>query len=551
MPVCGLSLKGFVRDINRRPENSAASGASIPGGGIAWHYGAFALVIIFFALVRMRLRAMPLERDEGEYAYMGQLMLRGIAPFKLAANMKLPGTHAAYAVLMAIFGQTTAGIHIGMLVVNAVTSILVLLLGRRLYGPLAGTVAGSTYAFLSCRPAVLGIDGHATHFVALGAVAGILVLLSAIESGRVGLFFLSGIFFGLAFLMKQPGILFAVFAAVYWLGREWKEPRFWHNLAFQGAAFAAGVGLPFGLMCLILWRAGVFPAFWFWTWTYAREYGAILSLADGWRLLGLSFRWAVRPFVIWEIALVGLAAPAWSLHAREHGLFTTEFFLFSCAAVCPGLYFRPHYFILLLPAVALCTGLAVALATRSLRLRQSGELLAALPAVCFAVVFFVAVRGQYITFFRLDPVSLSRKIHVEQPYLEAVEAAGYISCHSSAGDQIGIIGSEPEICFYTRLQCATRYLYMFPLLEKQRYAPQMQRDVMREIESSRPKFLVYVDDEASWGWSGNLDANRTFFENSWAYANRQYEPVDAISIAGNPVHLWGERASLYVFRRKE
>ena len=60
MPVCGLSLKGFVRDINRRPENSAASGASIPGGGIAWHYGAFALVIIFFALVRMRLRAMPL-----------------------------------------------------------------------------------------------------------------------------------------------------------------------------------------------------------------------------------------------------------------------------------------------------------------------------------------------------------------------------------------------------------------------------------------------------------------------------------------------------------
>lgn len=37
----------------------------------------------------------PLERDEGEYAYAGQLMLQGIPPYQLAYNMKLPGTYAA------------------------------------------------------------------------------------------------------------------------------------------------------------------------------------------------------------------------------------------------------------------------------------------------------------------------------------------------------------------------------------------------------------------------------------------------------------------------
>ena len=54
---------------------------------------------------RIRLLGIPLERDEGEYAYAGQLMLKGIAPYKLVYNMKFPGTYAAYAVMMSIFGQ--------------------------------------------------------------------------------------------------------------------------------------------------------------------------------------------------------------------------------------------------------------------------------------------------------------------------------------------------------------------------------------------------------------------------------------------------------------
>jgi hypothetical protein len=56
-----------------------------------------AVVIPFEGYVRFRLRKIPLERDEGEYAYAGQLMLQGVPPYKLAYNMKLPGTYAAYA----------------------------------------------------------------------------------------------------------------------------------------------------------------------------------------------------------------------------------------------------------------------------------------------------------------------------------------------------------------------------------------------------------------------------------------------------------------------
>ena len=63
----------------------------------------------FVGFIRVRLLEMPLERDEGEYAYAGQLLLQGIPPYELAYNMKLPGTYFAYAAGMAVFGQTIGG----------------------------------------------------------------------------------------------------------------------------------------------------------------------------------------------------------------------------------------------------------------------------------------------------------------------------------------------------------------------------------------------------------------------------------------------------------
>jgi hypothetical protein len=95
----------------------------------------WALATIVFTLVvaiRIRLLGIPLERDEGEYAYAGQLILQGIPPYKLAYNMKFPGTYAAYALIMSIFGQTIHAIHLGLLLVNVATIALIFLIRRRL-----------------------------------------------------------------------------------------------------------------------------------------------------------------------------------------------------------------------------------------------------------------------------------------------------------------------------------------------------------------------------------------------------------------------------------
>src|SRR5499433_4249831 len=98
---------------------------------LRWEYVAICVVILLVSGIRFRLRDFPLERDEGEYAYAGQLILQGIPPYQLAYNMKLPGTYAAYALMMAVFGQTPSGIHIGVILVTSACVLLVFAIARR------------------------------------------------------------------------------------------------------------------------------------------------------------------------------------------------------------------------------------------------------------------------------------------------------------------------------------------------------------------------------------------------------------------------------------
>src|SRR5438046_9675623 len=181
----------------------------------------FAVIVFGFVLaIRIRLLGIPLERDEGEYAYAGQLMLQGIPPYKLAYNMKFPGTYAAYAVIMSIFGQTIIGIHLGLLLVNAATIVLIFFLGRRLVNTTAGIAAAMSYAILSMSPSVLGFAGHATHFVMLPVLGGTLLLLDESDRQAFGRLFASGLLFGLGLLMTRPAIFFILFGPVSLLCRD-------------------------------------------------------------------------------------------------------------------------------------------------------------------------------------------------------------------------------------------------------------------------------------------------------------------------------------------
>jgi len=499
-----------------------------------------ALIILAIAVIRVRLLNVPLERDEGEYAYAGQLMLQGIPPYQLAFNMKFPGTYAAYALIMAIFGQTIAGIHLGFLLVNAGTIVLIYLLGKRLVTSAAGVASAAAYAILSIGSNVLGPEAHATHFVVISAVAGILVLLRALEDKSSTLLFSSGLLFGIAALMKQHGIIFAAFGALFLGWNLWREGR--SNLASlisRLGAYLCGVIAPLAFTLAVLWRAGVFDKFWFWTVTYAREYALEVPIADGVAHIKYQLPNLVGPNLgIWIVAAAGLALVWWKHRDRGLAVFLTGFLVFSFLAVCPGLYFREHYFVLMLPAIALLAGTAVACAQR-IRPRSS-----MLVYGVFAAAMLFSVFEQRHFLFEVGPLEFTRERFSSNPFPEAIEMANYIRTHSSPAARIAVLGSEPEIPFYANRHSATGYIYTYGLMEPQPFALTMQNEMIRDFESAQPDFVVVVN--VSTSWLRRPDSSTRLFDwwNTYRLAN--YHAVGVADISSDQtVYQWDRQAAIY------
>ena len=308
----------------------------------------FILACLTCIVIRIRLLNLPSERDEGEYAYAGQLMLHGIAPYKLAYNMKFPGIYVAYAVIVSVLGQTTVGVHFGLLLVNLVTVGLVLFIGLRLVDWETGLAAATTYAVVAINPAVMGLAAHATHFVVLFALAGLVMLLGDTSSSSLATIFISGLFLGVAVLMKQPGIMFLIFGFFWLLYRERKQPLL--RLLSILAVFTLAALLSLIVATGVLWFAGSLENCWFWCVQYARVYGTSISIKEGWDLFPSNIRVVIEqswPIWLWSGAglVIALAKPG-----KFRPLFPVGLTIASALAISMGLYFRAHYFVMFLPA---------------------------------------------------------------------------------------------------------------------------------------------------------------------------------------------------------
>ena len=458
------------------------------------------VVLAVVAAIRIRLLNVPLERDEGEYAYAGQLMLQGVPPYQDVYSMKWPGTFAAYALIMEIFGQTIGGIHAGLVLVNLATAALIFVLAKRVCGKLAGVVAAGTYALLSITPPTLGLAAHAAHFVALFALGGILLIQNLNERTSAARVFAAGLLLGISVLMKQSGAIFGLFTALWIVRQEAaqaeKEAR---RLAIRLGSLALGGALPVLLMGAVLAVTGVFGQFWLWTVEYARAYSAIFTPAEGTQvLLSMTAKLFQAAPGLWSAAGFGVVLLFCERSLRPERFFIRGFAAFSFLAVCPGWYFREHYFLLLLPAVGLLAGVAVEVISRwMVRLRLPlGSM--AVPILLFAGAAAWTLIVSRAIFFQLAPAEVSREIYGANPFPEAVEIGRYLKAHSPPDARIAVVGSEPELYFYSHRRSATGYIYTYPLMEPQPLAVSMQREMISEIEKANPAYTVFVCVPASW-----------------------------------------------------
>jgi hypothetical protein len=288
-------------------------------------------------------------------------------------------------------------------------------------------------------------------------------------------------------------------------------------------SLGAGILLPFAIFCLATCVAGDFRRFWFWTVKYASSYAGQGSVAEGGAALANDILDQLPPYGgFWLLAGVGLLAAARVREKRNELVFALAFLVFAFLGTTPGLYFRNHYFVLVLPAFALVLGIGLE------RLRpffSSRRMFWVSPALLL-MVSGGSIFVQRKLLFELTPVQFNQAIYPGNPFPESVQIGQYIREHSQPATRVAVIGSEPQLYFYAQRHSATGYLYAYPLVETQPYAGRMQREMIGEIETAKPEFIVLVTYKLSWLKKPTSDL--TIFKAMGQYTRQFYKPVAAV-----------------------
>ncbi len=509
-------------------------------------------ILLFVTFIRLNVLDFPLERDEGEYAYFAQLILDGVAPYEGAYNMKFPGTYFIYAFFFLLFGETITAIHLGLLIVNLICILLVYKIGQVLLGELYAVFAAMAYAFLSMNPSVAGYATHATHFVSLFALLGFYFLIKRPPptkpfNKRLYLF-ASGIFFGLSFIMKQVGLFFICFGgiAVFVFHFFNKEEKKWKQL-FTGIFFyVLGVIVPLLLMFIYLFKAKVFDNFWFWTFTYLRAYGTdITNFVAIKEFFFVSQKKVFSHFIlVYVFALFGMIILfAKTNHTnRLNRYLIVLFFLISFLTVVPGFRFRVHYYQTFFPAIAFSFAYTLKFIFSIDRLKQLFFVLI-IPILGGAFIPFIVSNTDF--FINPDVNALSKKRYGLNPFVESIEIGDFLKTITEDDDKILIVGSEPQLYFYSNRPASTGYIYMYPLMETHDYAMIMQKLMIEEVMKNPPKAIVVVNIQTSW----LPQPQSNFYIQNWIdqYIREQYYivgKVDMISLE-DVVYKYYYEASIY------
>jgi 4-amino-4-deoxy-L-arabinose transferase-like glycosyltransferase len=436
--------------------------------------------------IRAPLMDLPLERDEGEYAYIAWRMAAGETPYLDWFDQKPPGVFLAYRLALALPGDPIVAIRAVAALFGAGSALALLGLARALFGGVAGVVAAFLLAFLSADPMLQGPIANTEIFMVPWIIAAALLTLRTLGAERppFATAVAIGLALGIATAFKQVALVNAPFLlAVY----AWRAPSGARGSATARFAAAMAVGglLVWGPILLWLWQRGALAPAIDAILLHNLAYSAALTLPQRVsQLLYMSSPLVATQGVAWLFAAAGLIALA-RREDRFPAVFLGGFALVNAIGVSVSGFYFPHYFQQLLPAVAVLAAAAITAGSQATARRRAlswvGAALALIPLVVGAVGFW-----------RIDPEEASRRIYPAN-YFDVMPAiAAEVAATTSPDDRIFVFGSEPEILFHARRVSASRYIFLFPLFGEFNDAEQRQAFVIAEIEAARPAAIVWI-----------------------------------------------------------
>jgi 4-amino-4-deoxy-L-arabinose transferase-like glycosyltransferase len=410
----------------------------------------FAALGIILLTVAIRLPSLlhpqPID-SEAMYSVVANEIVDGGRPYADAVERKPPLLFWTYAAVFTIAGKFNwKALHIVALVWTLCSMAGLYVIGRDLFDRNTGLIAAFFYGVFQPWWTWKNLTFDAEMLMNLPIIWAWAIALGRSSSRLRPELFPAGALLGAAFLLKQPAAIAGVPLGIYLLLPSYRASRSLTrtNSITQAAMLTTGFFAALGVVTIVLWKQGILDDAFYWT---IADHDVPHVFWQKGIVSTLIFLAACFPLVIGAILACQHENEIWAGRAPERmallGLLAA-----SAIGAAAGARFYPHYYVQLIPPLALLA--APYYARLWSRTMQPPHWLLR-PGVAYAWLALTIIAFSIKHWTGLAP----RRV--------PSEAGRYLFTHSAPADRIFVWGQSSEIYLDAHRRPACRYITTFPL----------------------------------------------------------------------------------------
>ena len=504
-------------------------------------------ILLLFLALRWNSFNLPLIRDEGEYAYAGNLLSHGLAPYQHAFLQKPPMIAYTYALAGLLAPHVFWFPRLLAYFFVALTTGLLAYIARLEFG--RGIALPTIWLFtpMLLLPEIDQFTANTEMFMLLPLLATITIYVRSRHYGcQRGQWLSAGFLAATAFWYKYTALPVLMVIFIAWSLEEWRARqslrwlcRRWF-FALLGAAAAS-----LAILAFFLAKDGG-NSLWDCTVRFNRFYAS-----------SSSFGWATFPSVLkslWSHWWILFLLPGLLLiRPAPRVAFWFVMWLAAWASANASIY--GHYYLPLMPTWALLNAVALQKLARWAATKSPFSeicwrrilIVLALACICFPdLPWMTRTKSQFA----------ARKFSGGNPFAESLLVGKRVAQLTSPQDYVFVAGSEPQILCYAQRFSPSRFVIAYPLMFPTPLAWGYQHEAICELRQHPPAIIVFATSQLSWMPRKGTPSD--FLDFLHQFLATDYEVVGGYVLDDHTGH-WMEplpepvrpKASLIVSRRKD
>ena len=423
---------------------------------------------------------MPFERDEGEYAYSAQLLRKELAPYKNSFLQKPPLIIYTYGLGQIISPHAVWPPRVLAFVSVCLSLLLVYTVLKKEFSRRAGMIGSWLLAAVFYTPFLSPFAANTEKFLIL-PLTGLLATYVYFREKKYLRPWLMASALAVATVMYKPTVvpvvcfIFAVWLVEVYRANGWFSAikRFFIIL-LGGFVTAICVMLP-----VIL--GGAWSYFWEEVIVFNRFYVAQYGF------LPFNFLGYAKTFLIYWPFFVVLLIFFLIIRPKKWW-----FYLGCFVAVLIPIYNIPllafgHYYITLMPFWAI-----ICAATLDKLMSYCDQSWQKKMSLAIVAIISLSMLGPQQELISLSPSEFNLRIYTkENPFTESRLVTEKLAEISEAGDNVFVIGSEPQLYFYSNRFSLSRFNVSYPLVLDTPKIKDYQNEVINYFEQDPPRAIVF------------------------------------------------------------